>query len=57
MYILHSDNYMHNTWPFGKPIFVNLQNYKEIIDSLPEKSTVFALMDCYEEEGSIGISG
>ena len=57
IFILHSDNYLEVTWSFGKAIYVNLFNFKEVIDSLPEKSTVFALMDCYEIGGCIGLTG
>lgn len=56
--ILYSDNYIGYGWPFGKAHhLMTLENYAEVIDSLPPNSIVFGLMDCFEEEGSIGISG
>lgn len=55
-FILHSTDYIHCKWPFGKPYYTRLHNYKEIIDSFPPNSLVFPLCDGNELDQEPGIS-
>lgn len=55
-FILYPSEYLHCQWPFGKPIYTRLHNYKEIIDSFPPHSKIFPICDGTELDGEPGIS-
>lgn len=55
-YILYSKDFVNKKWPFGKPYFTTLENYKSLIDNLPPASKVFPMCDGIETDGVPGIS-